>query len=149
MRASWLPQIDVGETGLKLAGLALAAGSVLFAAAMLSDQRGAPQITGIQHLAIYSKPATQLVARQRGKPKVLIDDMPVGSIGKSRPSAALTGYEILDASSDGALLRLPQGRVLRVSRGARIAGLGSVLAIERQGNEWTLVTEAGVIRAAR
>lgn len=149
MRAPWLPKKDLGDAGLKLTGLVLAGGSMIFAAVMLSHDKDEPRITGVEHLAIYSKPATHLTARQREKPKVLIDDMPVGSIGKKRASAALTGYEILEASRGWALLRLPQGRIMRVSPGARIAGLGGVIAIERQGKEWSLVTEGGVIRAAR
>jgi hypothetical protein len=73
--------------------------------------------------------------------------MPVGSIKKSAASAVLTGYELLEASPEWALLRLPEGRITRVSRGGRIGGLGGVLSIEKRGDNWALVTEKGVIRA--
>ncbi len=146
MRAPWLPQIDPWEAGLKLTGLSLASGSIVFAAHMMSDHAGEPRITGIEHLAIYSKPAIQLASRQRDKLMATVDGMPVGSIGKNQTGAAPAGYEILEASREAALLRLPQGRIMRVSSGSRIAGLGAVLAIERQGAKWALVTESGVIR---
>ncbi len=149
MRASWLPQMDRWEAGLKLTGLALASGSIVFAAYMISDYKGEPRITGIEHLAIYSKPALHLALRQQDKPPAELDRMPVGSIGNGESGAALTGYEILKASRDEALLRLPQGRIIRVSSGSRIAGLGAVIAIERQAGKWSLVTEGGVIHAAR
>lgn len=147
MRAPWLPQIDPWEAGLKLTGLSLASGSIVFAGYMMSDQEGESRITGIEHLAIYSKPATQLASRQRDRLMATVDAMPVGSIGKSQTGAAPAGYEILEASRETALLRLPQGRIIRVSNGSGIAGLGVVLAIERQGDKWALVTEGGVIRA--
>jgi hypothetical protein len=57
----------------------------------------------------------------------------------------VVGYEILQASRDSAMLRTPEGRVARVSRGSRIAGLGVVTAIEPRGRGWVIKTEAGLI----
>lgn len=149
MPAHWLPQFDLSEVGLKLVGLSLATGSIVFAGYMMSGHEAGPRISGIEHLAIYSKPATQLASRQRDKLRTAVDGMPVGSIGKGEANSAPAGYQVLEASSDSALVRLPQGRIMRVSRGSRIAGLGAVVAVERHGDKWSLVTEGGVIRAGR
>jgi hypothetical protein len=146
MRAPQLPQIDLAEVGLKLTGVALAGGSLAFAAHMMSDPNDQPRITGVEHFAIYAKPARH-VAQQLPPPRLGVDTMPVGSIKKSATSAVLTGYELLEASPEWALLRLPEGRITRVSRGGRIGGLGGVLSIEKRGENWALVTEKGVIRA--
>jgi hypothetical protein len=147
MRAPQLPKIDPWETGLRLTGLALATSSIGFAAHMMSDDKAEPRINGIEHLAIYARPATHVASRQRATPGV--DYMPVGSTAKSDPRRAPTNYEILEASRDWALVRLPQGRIMRVTPGGGVPGLGGVIAIERRGDKWALVTEAGVIPAAR
>lgn len=147
MRIPQLPQLDLSEAGLKLTGVALAGGSLAFAAHMMSDPGREPRINGIEHLAIFSKPANHAISRMREQPARGIDDTPVGSVPKKRSSTMLTGYEIIDAAPDWALLRLPEGRIARVVRGARVAGLGGVVAIERRGGKWTLLTEGGVIRA--
>lgn len=103
-----------------------------------------PQIKGIEHFAIYARPARKS-AESKPEHAPEIDYAPVGSIRKGG-GGALTGYEILRATPDRATVRLPEGRVTDVSRGSRIAGLGGVIAIEYRGRAWTIVTEAGVIR---
>ncbi len=146
MPAPHLPHFDVAELGLKFTGVALAGGSIAFAAHMMGNPSDQPRITGVEHLAIYAKPARR-TAQQPDPPRLGVDTMPVGSIRKSAPSAVLAGYELLEASPDWALLRLPEGRITRVPRGGRIGGLGSVVSIEKRGENWALVTEKGVIRA--
>lgn len=146
MRAPQLPHFDVAELGLKFTGVALAGGSIAFAAQMMSNPGDQPRISGVEHLAIYAKPARH-TAQQTVPPRLGIDTMPVGSIKRSAPSAVLAGYELLEASPEWALLRLPEGRITRVSRGGRIGGLGGVVSIEKRGESWALVTEKGVIRA--
>lgn len=146
MRAPQLPHFDVAELGLKFTGVALAGGSIAFAAQMMSAPNDQPRITGVEHLAIYAKP-TRHIAQKADPPRFGIDAMPVGSIKRSAPSAVLAGYELLEASPDWALLRLPEGRITRVSRGGRIGGLGGVVSIEKRGESWALVTEKGVIHA--
>ncbi|MGJ0508743.1 MAG: hypothetical protein ACR652_16775 [Methylocystis sp.] len=151
MRAPQLPKIDLSDAGLKLTGVALAGGSVALAAHMMSRSGDPPRITGLEHLAIYARPSNHMRGAPSSSapsaPRQGIDDMPVGSIGKSSTSAVLAGYEILDAAPEWALLRLPGGRIARVPRGGRIVGLGAVLDIERRSGKWTLVTQNGVIRA--
>lgn len=144
MAAPQLPRVDFAELGLKITGVALAAGSIAFAAHMMSDPGHAPRITGVEHLAIYAQPA-----RRSGQQPIHpgVDYTPVGSIGKRTNGASLAGYEIIDAAADWALLRLPEGRILRVWRGGRVSGLGGVLRIDRRGGKWLVVTERGVIGA--
>jgi hypothetical protein len=143
------PRVDFWETSLKATGVALAGASAVFAAAMVYSNRDGAPVAGVQHLAIVTKPPTPVVAERGANRRISIDDTPVGSIGKRRSSTALSGYEIIDASRESALLRAPEGRVMRVARGSRIAGLGGVLAIERRAAGWALVTEGGVIADRR
>lgn len=125
------------------AGVALAAGSIAFAAQQLS-QSTQPQIAGLEHLAIYARPASRIAQparRERG-----IDYTPVGATHSHASSALLSAYEIVEASNDAALVRLPEGRVQRVAPGSRIAGLGSVTGIRRLGQRWVVITQLGAIR---
>jgi hypothetical protein len=146
MRRPQLPQIDLTEVGLKFTGVALAGGSMAFAAHMMSDPDHQPRITGVEHLAIFAKPAKH-IAQQPAPPNPGVDFTPVGSISKSVTNTVLADYEILEASSNWALLRLPEGRIASVPRGGRIGGLGRVLSIEKRGDKWALMTEKGIIRA--
>ncbi len=147
MRAPQLPTIDLAEIGLKFTGVALAGGSVAFAAHMMSDPSHPPRITGVEHLAIYAKPSKHAAQSADRPPGPGIDYTPVGSIAKNSNPSILAGYEILDASSDWALVRRPEGRIVRVLLGGRMGGVGRLLAIEQRGGKWALVTERGVIRA--
>jgi hypothetical protein len=133
---------EFSDLGLKLTGLTLAGGSAVFAVTMSSDQ-SAPRIHGMEHLAIYARPASHAPGAGPMRPS-LIDTAPVGSMRRS--GASLAGYEILQATAESVLLRLPEGRVTRVMQGSRVAGLGGVLAIEQDGRLWSVVTQAGVIR---
>lgn len=135
---------DTSDAGLKLTGLALAGASIVFALWMTVAPPSRPQIHGMEHLSIYARPTRRSRATKTADAPS-IDYRPVGSLRKS-VSSPLTGYEILHAGPEGATLRTPEGRVARVSRGSRIAGIGLVLAIERQGLDWVIRTEAGAIR---
>jgi hypothetical protein len=147
MRAPQPPRIDLADAGLKFTGVALATGSIAFATHMLSDPGHPPRITGVEHLAIYARPARH-GPQQSGPPSAPnVDYTPVGSIRKKPAGALLAGYEILDATSEWALVRLPEGRILRVWRGGRIGGLGGVLDIQKISGRWALVTERGTIGA--
>jgi hypothetical protein len=148
MPAPQLPRIDLAEVALKLTGVSLAVASIAFASHMLSDPGHAPRIVGVEHLAIYARPARHNAPQiAAAAPPTGIDYTPVGGIRKMAPGALLAGYEILDAGADWALLRLPEGRIMRAPRGARIVGLGRVLDIERRGGKWAVVTERGLIGA--
>lgn len=143
MRATWFGKSISADFMLHGAGVALAVCSVVFAMHQLSKSTE-PQITGLEHLAIYAKPANRVVPsvqRERS-----IDYTPVGSTHAPASSALLGAYEIIEASGDSALVRLPEGRIQRVAPGGRIAGLGAVSAIRRSAQKWLVITQAGVIR---
>lgn len=134
-----LPTLSVG--GLELAGVALAGASAVFALAMTASPPSAPQIQGIEHFSIYAQRNRRA---QESRASRAVDYNPVGSLKRNR-DLRLVGYEILQASPESATLRTPEGRVARVSRGSRIAGLGVVTAIEPHGRGWVIRTEAGMI----
>jgi hypothetical protein len=77
MRAPQLPTVDLTEIGLKLTGVALAGGSVAFAAHMMSDPSHPPRITGVEHLAIYAKPSKHNAQPSGAPPRPGIDYTPV------------------------------------------------------------------------
>lgn len=146
MRSLRLPRFDLSDAAFKFTGLALAGGSIVFASEMISGSRNTPRITGMEHLAIYARPANHASSLERQVSHPAVDFTPTGSITKIARGALLTAYEILDATKEGALVRLPEGRVTRVSKGNRLAGLGRVLSLHLEGRKWVLVTEGGIIR---
>lgn len=131
------------EAGLKLLGLALAAMSAAFALVMTTTPSSAPRIHGMEHLSVFARPANRSWASKPSNAP-LIDYKPIGSV-KKRKVSSLIEYEILEATPEGVVLRMPEGRVARVARGGKIAGLGVVLAIEQRGSSWVVTTEAGEI----
>jgi hypothetical protein len=136
-----LPNLSYG--GLELAGLALAGASAVFALTMTTSPPAAPRIQGIEHFSIYAQ-RNRRTEETRTARAPSIDYRPSGSLKRSGVSRVV-GYEILQASCDSAMLRTPEGRVARVSRGSQIAGLGVVTAIEPRGRGWVIKTEAGLI----
>jgi hypothetical protein len=149
MRFRSIPRVDPIDAALKFSGVALAGGSLVFASSMILAPDRTPAINGIEHLAIYAKPARHVAIRQPkpGAPAAPnIDYTPTGSTRKSLPPSIMIGYEFLEGSPTSALIRLPSGRVMRVARGQPIAGLGAVTAIRQQQSKWVVVTQAGSIR---
>ena len=142
--------LDSGEVGLRLTGVALAVGSCAFAAHMISDTDRQPEFSGLEHLAIFSKPSNQTLRRnqtmiatteERGTG---IDYTPIGST-QGNAGDALKDYEVLFASGEAALIRTPQGAVLRVAPNDAVSGIGRIIAIERRGDRWAAVTTKGRI----
>ncbi|MBG0808595.1 hypothetical protein IY145_04325 [Methylosinus sp. H3A] len=141
------PARAIGETALRTAGVGLAVVSTAFAAYMISDAERRPQFAGLEHLAIYSRPTviaakriqTQ-IADQRGK----VDFTPVGSIGEPQSEASVPGFSLLSVRSGVALLQTPNA-IVKVSPGDLVDGLGRVMALERRGEKWALVTAGGVV----
>ena len=115
----------------------------LFALVMTTTRAPTPRIHGMEHLSIFARPANRSWGGKADDARI-IDYKPIGSVKKKR-NPPLIGYEILQASSESAMLQMPEGRVARISRGARIAGLGAVLGIEQRGRSWVITTEAGEI----
>lgn len=136
-----LPQFDVADLGLRLFGLSLAGGSVMFAAHMLGQPERKPDIYGMEHLAIYAKPAAPTTQAASG---ANIDYTPTGATKSAVDSEA--PLEILDASPTAATLRTTRG-VKRVAPGDRLGRLGRIVSIELQNGKWAVVAQAGVVRA--
>jgi hypothetical protein len=146
MRFRSIPRVDPIDAALKFSGVALAGGSLVFASSMILAPDRTPGINGMEHLAIYAKPARHVAIRQPASAAPNIDYTPTGSTRKSLPPSIMIGYEFLEGSPTSALIRLPSGRVMRVARGQPIAGLGAVTAIRQQQSKWVVVTQAGSIR---
>jgi hypothetical protein len=146
MRGGSLPRVDRIDVALKFAGVALASGSLFFASEMMSVSDQKPKINGIEHFAIYARPARHAAAHEPQKRDANIDFTPVGSTRNALPPSIMVGYEILEASRESALIRLPAGRILRVNPGRPIAGLGNVISIQQRQGKWVVATQSGSIR---
>jgi hypothetical protein len=155
----------MGETVVRSVGIGLAVASTAFAGYMISDTERRPQFAGIEHLSIYSRPAT--LAAQRAQTQVAqaqpqpqapsrsqtqmqmqaqakVDYAPVGSIGESRQEPTIPGFRLLEVRGGAALLETPNA-IVRVSPGDVVAGLGRITAFERRGDKWVLVTPSGIV----
>jgi hypothetical protein len=145
MRARQFFRIDTTDFILRSAGVALAGGSLAFAAHMLGDPNRRPEIVGMEHLAIYAKPA-----RPAPRPETLaraeIDYTPVGATRGAFSEIDVVGFDLIEAAPGQAVIRTPQGRVTRVAPGARLAGVGAILSIQRRDGKWIVATQAGLIR---
>jgi hypothetical protein len=146
MRIPRFVKLELSEIILRGVGVALAAASFAFAFREASAPKDAPQIAGIEHLAIYAKLALRGSRAAIRAEKPGIDYTPIGAIPRGARGAMLGAYEIVDASAESALIRLPEGRVLRVAPGDRIAGLGEVRSIRLSAQKWIVQTEGGAIR---
>lgn len=62
-----------------------------------------------------------------------------------RRQPAPGGYVLREASRDVALVQAPDGLLEEVARGDRLPGAGVVMAIEKRGRGWVVVTSRGVI----
>jgi len=149
---------DATELGIRVASLALAGGSMTFAAVMIADSERQPRVSGVEYLSIFSKPA--LLAQQRvqqqqdevqiaaaAAPKAPeIDYTPIGAVPDAkRADTAIPGYRLMEATSESALIRSPRGSVIRVWKGDIVDGVGRVISIERRGDGWSVVTTNGQI----
>jgi hypothetical protein len=142
---SHLP-VDRTDAALKFFGVALAGGSLVFASTMMSVPQREPKINGIEHFAIYAKPASHATVHEPLRRQANIDYTPVGSTRKALPPSVMAGYEILEVSHGTALIRLPEGRIMRVAPGERIAGLGGVTSIQQRQGKWIVATPSGAIK---
>ena len=124
--------MDRGEILLGVAGVALALSSAAFATRMITDADYRPQFAGLDHLSIFSKPATHGVASIKDSElagwRNGVDPTPVGAFKRSE--AAAQHFTLLEASSDVALILSPHGKIERVMQGSFIKDLGRVSSIE-------------------
>lgn len=145
MRFQWRGGIDRTEAMLRVTGVALAGGSVAFAAHMLGKADRDPQFVGLEHLAIYARPTSSAPSRYPPLGSAEIDYTPVGSTRRNLPETVLGDFELIKASATAATIRTPQGRIARVSPGVKLPGVGEVVSIRRRDNKWVVVTQGGLI----
>lgn len=146
MRVRSFFRVDATDTALRSVGVALAGGSLAFAAHMLSEPDRKPGIVGLEHLAIYAKPTTSTARRPQTLARGQIDYTPVGATRGVFSEVNVAGFDLVDAAPGRAVLRTPQGRVTRVAAGERLAGVGEIFSIERRDGKWVVATQAGLIR---
>jgi hypothetical protein len=134
---------------LRMAGVILAAGSIIFAAAMIGFNGSA----GLARLFIGfsgdDHPKYALVTDSgRGRPnRRSLDFTALGSIASRPVRRVLPDFELLDCDGVTAQIRTPQGRVVRIRAGLRLAGAGEILSITRGHNGWVVTTREGSIVA--
>jgi hypothetical protein len=147
-------QTPVAERALHVATIGLAVGATAFAAQMISDSNRVPTFAGSEHLMIFGRPATLAARRSQENPALLaankngIDYNPVGGLGNKDARKDLRDYSVIEANQSGALIKDPRGSLMRVSRGALVAGLGRIEDIIREGDRWAVVTPRGRILEA-
>ncbi|THD49324.1 MAG: hypothetical protein E7774_01395 [Bradyrhizobium sp.] len=145
------------DVALISAGLASAAASVVFAAAMVSRGDHAPLVNGMKYLAIFSQPrlhalpssAPTVVAGGQTAPATgadgkAIDFDPTGSIFRVAGDDASQSdpYHLVAVEPGMAWLR--NSAEMRVVKPGDIApGLGRVAAIVKRDGRWTLIDDSG------
>lgn len=147
-RASYPREHVRGETIVRSLGLLLAIGSLTFASCMISNNERRPEFAGLEHLSIFSKPATSATGRMRAERQTAaeqpaLDYAPVSSFSRSSDRPA-SGFVLLGATSGSAVIQGPNS-IAWVSQGAIVDGLGRVTAIERRGEKWVVVTTGGLV----
>jgi hypothetical protein len=157
---------SLADVALISVGLASAAASVVFAAAMVTRGDHAPLVNGMQYLAVFGQPhlriaasapaaASRIVAlgKSGAAPGVLggrsVDYDPTGAIVHAAPDDGSMGdpYRLVAVEPGMAWLR--NSTEMRVIKPGDIApGLGRVAAIVMREGRWTLVDESGVVLLA-
>lgn len=131
---------------LTLAGFGLAGGSLYLLFRMTLLVAPTPTINGKEYLSIYARPKTPVGVVRPPSFQQGVDYAPVGSLSASNSNALLIEFELLDATDDVAVLRNLHGRIVRVTRGATLAGGGKVLWIRHINGRWIVRTTTGTIR---
>jgi hypothetical protein len=138
--------VDVALIG---AGIATAAGTVVFAASMVMRSDHPPGVNGLEYLAIFSRPRggpPSAVKDPSDRPfnfaAAAVDPTPVGSIGAHARGDAQ--FAMVGAELGFAWVR--EGtRVFAVRPGDTIERLGRVTAIVRRDGHWALMGDAGAV----
>jgi hypothetical protein len=141
---------DRGELIVQTRGLMLAVVSTTFATYMISNSERDPAFSGLEHLAIFSRPALGTRHREMTERQIAaserrdVDYTPVGAIASSTRNSSAPGFVLLGVNSGLAVVQAPNA-IVRVSLGDMLDGLGRVTSIERRGNKWVVVTQSGLI----
>jgi hypothetical protein len=124
------------DVALVSAGFATALGSVVFAGAMLMRGNHAPNVNGLEYLAIFGRPGGAV----RPSVGVGVDPTPVGSIG---------GELSLVAAESGFAWVGDGSRVFAVRPGDSAPRLGRVGAIVHRDGRWSLLGDDGAVLLSR
>ncbi len=137
------------DISLRAFGAALAGGSIVFAGYMLAYGDGRVRILGMEHLAIFAQPRGPAIigpSPTEASPsanETAIDMAATGSVVELPPKTQVTRWpEIIAARSDRIWLRM-DGRIVAVSPGEAVPGLGRIGAILRRGGEWRVLDDKG------
>ncbi|MGD0642709.1 MAG: hypothetical protein ABSC22_18370 [Roseiarcus sp.] len=157
----------IGDIALVGAGVAMAVGSIVFAAAMFGQDDHAPRINGMQYLAIFAKPrgashptiaeAPVVTATPPVVADAAVDMAPTGSVARRALDMAPTGSIVRGAASESSapisyriiavepgMAWLSDGPEIRVVKPGDVApGLGRIASIEQREGRWLLIDESG------
>ena len=146
----------LGDVALIGAGVAMAAGSVLFASYMLINADSGPRINGMQYLAIFDKPRGShpmvLDAPPPPAPKPAPGAAPIAHasptpVVSSSPAPAVTVAAVAPKVAGEGLDMAPTGSITRgAATAASVSGGFRILAVE-PGVAW--LTNGAEIRAIR
>lgn len=143
----------MGDAILKAAGIACAAGSVWFAAHMVTHQDGGPRINAMQDFAIFAQPnrlqaveaaVSAATASNASLPKrpISIDMTPVGATSPGAAERPRRGpadeLRIVELNEDDALLETPTG-FRRVRVGDDSPEMGKIISIRKLADYWIVV----------
>jgi hypothetical protein len=136
------------------AGLATAAGAVVFAGVMVAEGDHKPDVYVMKYLAIYAQPRkTAKAADETGPSPELpaggeIDMAPVGSIGAPPPPTDMGSFALVSAQPGVAWLR--EGtRIVAVRQGDMAPGLGRIVDIVQRDGRWFLIGDSGTTLLSR
>lgn len=126
---------------LRIAGVILAVGSIMFAATMIGFNGSAGLLHLFNSLPVdgYPKYAATVGFGRRWPDTRALDFTALGSIAVRAVPGVLPDFELIDCDGVSAQVRMPQGRVVRATAGSRLAGAGEILSIS-WGNDGCVVT---------
>lgn len=132
---------------LRMAGVFLAAGSIIFAVCMIELSGGAGLRRLFNHMTEVDRPRYTVSSKvqDRASDGRSFDFTAVGSVRTRPVMSVLADFDLLDCDGLTARIRSPQGRVLRASVGSRVPGAGEILSIVRQRDAWIVTAEKGNI----
>ena len=137
----------IGDWALIGSGVATATAAVTFAGVMLMQGDHAPNINGMQYLAVFAQPSKALrpteptttlstAAAAAREPQATVDMAPVGAIS-ARP-APHPDYDLISAGMDRAWVR-DGDRIFAVHIGDNVPNLGKIEDIVWTDGHWALI----------
>jgi hypothetical protein len=137
------------DLSLRAFGAALAGGSIVFAGYMLAYGDGQVRILGMEHLAIFAQPRGPAITGPSPSElsplanETAVDMAATGSVTAPAPrTQTARPLQIVAARSDRIWLRM-DGKIVAVSPGEVVPGLGRIVAILRRGGEWRVLDDRG------